>query len=77
MLTLLLILLLSSLLAFSKDKDREAKTEKKKNETVETVVVSKTNVDSEKFKEDLQKSVLEFIGDMKANPDTCYIPFKK
>jgi hypothetical protein len=74
--TILAILLILSILPiFGKDND------KKKTETVETVVKTpvetKSHKDSEKFKEDMRESVLEFIGDLKINPDTCYVPFKK
>jgi hypothetical protein len=74
---IVMMLVMCSLLAFSKDKNKEEKTEKKKTETVEITVVNKTDKDSEKFKNDMRDSVLEFMGDMKVNPDSCYVPFKK
>ena len=38
------------------------------NDTIKT--------DSNRFKTDIQESVLEFLNDTHCNPDTCYIPFK-
>jgi hypothetical protein len=34
------------------------------------------NVLNNMVRTDIQNSVLEFIGDLDINPDTCYIPFK-
>ena len=62
--------------AFTNPKRDDKKKENKKTETVEKAVI-KIDKDSERFKQDMQESVLEFIDDIKANPDTCYIPFKK
>jgi hypothetical protein len=33
-------------------------------------------VDEDFFKHELQQSVLEFIGDLGLDPDSCYVPFK-
>jgi uncharacterized membrane protein len=70
----ILILTLSILPIFSKDKDKS----KDKVEKVEKTETAKPeSKDSMKLKADMKESVLEFIGDLKVNPDSCYIPFKK
>lgn len=33
-------------------------------------------LDPDFFKRELQESVLEFIEDIGADPDTCYVPFR-
>jgi len=33
-------------------------------------------IDENSFKQDLQESVLEFVGDLGLDPDSVYIPFK-
>jgi ketol-acid reductoisomerase len=69
---LIIIILFSTTLIFANDKNLKKINKVKSKST--TTEVKKTD---DKLKKDMQQSVIEFISDLKANPDSCYIPFKK
>jgi len=76
-----LILIMSALPIFGKDKNK-GKIKKTKTEVVveknsKTSVEVQLDKDAEKFKADMRESVLEFISDLEISPDSCYVPFKK
>jgi hypothetical protein len=72
---LTVFLLTATLSVFSEGKEKE-KNRENKSEKTEKVNDVKPSTDN-KLKADMEKSVLEFMRDMKVSSDSTYIPLKK
>jgi hypothetical protein len=77
-----LILVIATLFLFSiadgknRDKKKE-KHNKNKTEKIDSTAVNIGATDMNFFENELRESVLEFIGDLGLDPDSCYVPFRE
>lgn len=73
----ILLITTGSVFSTGKEKEKNKETKTEKTEKVSNEKVSEKILSDETMKDDIRNSVLEFLKDVKINPDSTYVPFKK